>query len=218
LPYSPGMTSLWDRPTLELLAQTASRAPTPGGGSTAVLSGAFGLALLCMALEISLTKSFRTEDHPLRRDLLAGLTGQRERLQSLAGEDTRAFGSFVEAARFPDSTDEDRQRRDQAVQDAARRATRTPRDIARACVEALEVSPRILDLAHPEVVSDVGAGASLLRGAVQAALLTVEINLPHLPGGEQAYFRAGRDELESRTHALADEVLRLARQRVAERS
>lgn len=71
MPYSPGMALLWDRPTLDLLARTASRAPTPGGGSTA-LSGAFGLALLCTVLEISLTKSFGEENHPLRRDLLAG--------------------------------------------------------------------------------------------------------------------------------------------------
>lgn len=208
------MSSLWDRPARELLQETASPAPTPGGGSVTALSGAFGAALVAMALEISLGRRPDEAGEQAMRDLLADLTRHRERLQALADEDVAAFGGYMDALALPRGGEEERRQRRAALREATRAATAAPLETARVVVEALDLAPRAAELAHGEVVSDVGSGAALLRGALQASLLTVDINVPGWPEGERAGLRAEREVLETRGAARADEVLRLTRGRI----
>ena len=52
--------SLWDLGLAELRRQTASDSPTPGGGSTAMVSAALGMGLVLMALRVSARK---LDDH-----------------------------------------------------------------------------------------------------------------------------------------------------------
>ncbi|WP_102126970.1 cyclodeaminase/cyclohydrolase family protein [Deinococcus planocerae] len=208
------MSSLWDRPVRVLLQETASPAPTPGGGSVAALSGAFGAALVTMALEISLGKQPGEAEGQAMRDLLAELARHRERLQALADEDVAAFGGYMDALALPRGSEEERRGRRAALREATRAATAAPLETARAVVEVLDLAPRAAELAHKEVVSDVGAGAALLRGALQASLLTVDINVPGWPEGERAGLRAEREDLETRGGARADEVLRRTQERL----
>lgn len=208
------MSSLWDRPVRDVLQETASSAPTPGGGSVAALSGAFGVALIAMALDISLGRRPEEADERAMRDLLSSLTRHRERLQALADEDVRAFGGYMGALALPRGGEEERRQRRAALREATRMATAAPLETARTIVEALALAPRAADLAHREVVSDVGAGAALLRGALQAGLLTVDINVPGWPEGERPALEAERDALETEGVGRADEVLRLTRERI----
>lgn len=210
------MTSLWDQSARELLQETASRSPTPGGGSVAALGGAFGAALVGMALEISVGKNPAEADLAAMRDLLASIGRHRDHLQALADEDVRAFEGYVAASNLPRATEEAKLTRRTALGEASRAATAAPLNIARVAVAVLDLAPRAARLVHQEVVSDVGAGAALLRGAVQAALLTVDINVPGLPEGERPELQAERERLETRAGALADETLRLTRERIGE--
>ncbi|WP_216324479.1 cyclodeaminase/cyclohydrolase family protein [Deinococcus aestuarii] len=208
------MSSLWDLPARQVLQETASPAPTPGGGSVAALSGAFGAALVAMALEISLGKQPDEAEERAIRDLLASLTRHRERLQALADEDMAAFGGYMAALALPKGTEEERRQRKDALREATRAATAAPLEIARVVMVALDLATRAAELVHKEVVSDVGAGAALLRGALQASLLTVDINVPGWPEGERPGLQAERDDLEAEGGARADEVLRRTRERI----
>lgn len=182
------MTSLWNQTAGNLLNEAASVRATPGGGSVAALSGAFGVALLEMALQITRKKG----DAPLQAQLET-LNRLRVRLRELADEDVRAFQAYVQAARLPQDAPE------RAA--AGEAALQVPLDLARTLVEALTLAPALPPLVHPEVLSDVGAGAALLEGALHAALLTVEINLPHVP-------QDGRPALEAERGHLRAEGLR----------
>lgn len=211
------MTQFWDETARDLLARTASGDPTPGGGAAGAVAAAFGVALLEMALHIALERSWREDAHPERRALLPWLAGQREHLQTLGQADARAFGRFVEAARQPGETPEQAAEREAALEDAARRAAGVPLDLAQTGVRVLERAAEVLALSPTLVVSDVGAGAGLLAGAVDAARVTVEANLSRLPDAEAQALRDESAALARRARELADGVLEGALKRMGER-
>jgi formiminotetrahydrofolate cyclodeaminase len=209
--------TLWTRSAQDLLDATSSRQPTPGGGSVAALGGAFGAGLVAMAARISLHKAHKAGQTPdpaltAAPDKLEEVQG---RLQRLADEDVAVFRGYVDATRLPRSTEQEKAERRAALDRAGEAARAAPLGTAQACVEALELAGSTLPHAHPEVISDVGAGAALLRGALEAALLTLDINLRHLEAGEGTRLRAQRDDLSARGEALAAEVVRRTREAIA---
>ena len=210
--------SLWNQTAADLLKATASHKPTPGGGSVAALSGAFGVGLLSMALTISRNKAQKAgkELSPELSATLERLQSAQARLQALADEDVAVFRKFVDATKLPSTSDEEKQVRADALADAGEAARATPLEIARQCVQALEDAEGTVQEVHPEVVSDIGAGASLLRGAIDAALLTVDINLLRLSDDEKAPLQAQRDALASEGHERAERLLKQAQRQIAE--
>ncbi|GAA5514221.1 methenyltetrahydrofolate cyclohydrolase [Deinococcus carri] len=202
------MSSLWERPAQELLQAAASGAPTPGGGSTAALTAAFGAALLEMALNITLKKNGEAAAEALR-PVLQTLGSLRERLQTLADEDVRAFRAYVQATRLPEGPEQN-----EALAAAGKASMQTPLQLARTALEALDLAPPLATQVHAEVISDVGAGAAILEGALHAALLTVDINLPHIPEEEREGLKAERDMLEARGRDRAAQTLRQTRERL----
>lgn len=214
---TPEPPTLWDRPAADLLAETASHQPTPGGGSVAALSGAFGAALVHMAAVISRNKARKSgAEVPAELETaLADLEQTQLRLRALADEDVAVFRQFVAATKLPKGTDAEKKTRADALAHAGEVARQTPLDIARCCVAALETARSLLPVTHAEVVSDVGAGAALLRGALDAALLTLDINLRRLPESERAQWQARRGDLARRGHADAHAVLEGTSARIA---
>lgn len=209
------VSSLWQRSAQDLLQAAASGAPTPGGGATAALTGAFGTALLEMALHITLKKG--GEDTEALRPVLQTLGQLREQLQMLADEDVQAFQAYVQAARLPENTAEKRREREEALASAGHASMQTPRRLAETLVRALDEAPALVPQVHLEVASDVGAGAAILEGALHAALLTVTINLPHVPQAERETLQVERDVWEARGRERAAETLRRTRERLESR-
>ncbi|MBZ9711950.1 cyclodeaminase/cyclohydrolase family protein [Deinococcus multiflagellatus] len=193
------MSSLWSRPAAELLDATASAEATPGGGATAAVAAAFGAALLSMAVGISQKREASAELENAGRQV----TALRRRLQALADEDVQAFGQYVKASHLPS----DDPGRPEALQAAGETAMQVPLTLARTIVEGLEAAQALAPQVHPEVVSDVGAGASLLQGALLAALLTVEINLPHVAADARGAIQAEHDRLKARGMGQAQATL-----------
>lgn len=207
------MGSLWSRPIAEILEAVASRRPAPGGGATAALTAAFGVALLSMALKITVKKN--GEDAELGRTL-GRLTELREQLQAQADEDVQVFDTYVRATRLPDKTKEDRQEHEGALKAAGQAAMEVPLKLARTVVEAMNLTPSLIRKVHSVVVSDVGAGAAILEGALHASLLTVEINLPHVTAEDRVAIQTERDILEAQGKRLVTETLNLTRERLRE--
>lgn len=199
------MSSLWDLPAAELLARVASADPTPGGGSTAAISGALGAGLVVMALEISARHNSATDEV---RALLPEAHARLDALKPHPDADVAAFDGYMAALGLPKTTPEEQAERKSAMQSAALSASRAPLAAARDLLAALQFAERAASTAHRNVVSDVGAGAHLLAGALHATLLNVDINLGGVPAGKRA-------ELEAERRQLADEGSRVAG-RVAE--
>ncbi|ULH14464.1 cyclodeaminase/cyclohydrolase family protein [Deinococcus sp. KNUC1210] len=203
--------SLWDSSARELLQRTASADPTPGGGSVAAISGAFGLALVTMALAVSLKGKNAPDDlktlHHEAGELL-------NRLLPHPDADVTAFQGYMDALALPKSDEVQRASRRNAIQAAALSATEAPLSAARDLLAGLELAERAAVLAHQNVVSDVGAGAALLAGALHAELLTVDINLSSLPEEARRAAHTERTQLAAAARTQETQVASLVQTRL----
>ena len=195
------MSSIWDSSLRDFRDRTASREPTPGGGSVAAVTAANGLALVLMALEIN---ARRKDPHPKVEDALARGKALLSPLSDCADEDIAAFGKYMTALRLPKNTPAEEEARARALATASAAALEAPLRAAERCVDALVLAREAAGMVHTGIVSDVGAGAALLHGALTAILYNVDINLKGIT--DEAEYRAAsknRRELQRRGDELA---------------
>jgi methenyltetrahydrofolate cyclohydrolase len=185
--------SLWDVSLADLRARTASPSPTPGGGSVAAVTAAFGCALVLMALEITARR-----DPSVGAEVTAG-KALLDRLGAAADRDVELFEDYLRARRLPRSTEEERATRQAAIAAASVAATEGPLTAAGDAVEALEWAGSVLPVVAGTVVSDVRAGADLLLGSVRATLRGAEANVAQLGDADDAAVLTAR--LDAVRHA-----------------
>jgi len=186
--------SLWECSADELLRRAASAEPTPGGGSIAAVTAAFGFSLVLMAIGVTLAGEEGAADDRAR--LIDGQSRARALQQEAVAAvdlDVTEFDAVMAGYRLPRDTDAQRAFRRQRIDDATAAATGGPLRLAEAAIEGIELVDEIEPLIKPSIVSDAEAGRDLLRGAAFAALRTADINL--LP-------------LEERQHAAAPALRR----------
>lgn len=150
----------------DYLRRLASGDPTPGGGATGALAVAEGAGLLAMAARFS-----DAHDRAARAEQVIAAC------LALSDGDERGFGAVVEAFELPRGTDEERERRSEAIQAALHEAVRPPRGIVDAAQTALGLAQEVLAGANPDILSDVGAALGCVRAGLTAAVVTIQANL-----------------------------------------
>ena len=173
--------SLWQLTLGGFRDAAASDAPTPGGGSVAMVSAAMGLSLVLMALRISAKpKPSQPPDGSETARFLPLIESGDQLLAALsdhADADVAVFEDFMAALRMAKETEEDKTRRRGALDAARIAATEVPLNAAQTALEALQLSHQAAHLCQPGILSDVAAGAALLRGALDAVLYNVDVNI-----------------------------------------
>jgi formiminotetrahydrofolate cyclodeaminase len=208
--------TLWKQSLAGFRDAIASTEPTPGGGSVSMVSATFGLGLVLMALEITAKKPEPGSEAALAEFLQQGRRLLSE-LSAHADEDVAVFQRYMAALRLPKATDAEKAARKQAMQEALVNATRTPLGAAHSCVAALDLALKSADASSVRVVSDVGAGAALLGGAVSAVLLNVDINLPGLADAAlKERFTHEREELRDQAAQKTATILHRVQSRLAQ--
>jgi len=197
---------IWALPLAEFRDRTASRDPTPGGGSVSAVAAALGLGLVIMALEITMARKLDEERKARIAARIVEARALLARLSEQAPEDIAAFEQYMAAVALPKAAPEEIARRTKAMADAAVVATETPIRAARTCVEALEIARESVELVHRWVVSDVGAGALLLAGGARAVLFNVDVNLDNVPADARETYRRERQDLERQATGVAAEI------------
>ena len=194
---------IWQQSLDSFLEATASATPTPGGGSVAMVSGTLGLGLVLMALNVTA----RGKDAPDISDLISTTEEMLSEMRQAPKADIDAFDALMAAYRLPKTSDEEKKVRRAAIDAATAGATKTPIDAADLCARALELAVEASAQAKPSILSDVEAGALLLRSAGEGVLLNVDINLPALAEGpERDHFRSERLRLAARLATLGAAV------------
>jgi formiminotetrahydrofolate cyclodeaminase len=198
---SHGRKSIWDSSLRGFRDRTASREPTPGGGSVAAVAAAQGLALVLMALEIS---ARRKEPHPEIAGLLVRGRALLEPLSACADDDIAAFEKYLAALRLPKATAAEQAARDKALAAANAHALEAPLRAADRFLDALLLARDAVRAVHSGIVTDVGAGAAILHGALTATLYNVDINLKGIADAAQhREALATRQDLQRRGDELA---------------
>ncbi|MEO1249351.1 MAG: cyclodeaminase/cyclohydrolase family protein [Pseudomonadota bacterium] len=204
---------IWDWDLATFVDRTASADPTPGGGSASMVSAAIGLGLVLMALRVTAGNASDRDREALDPLLRSGEI-LREELSAHAVADLDVFEAYLAALGLPKRTEEERSVRQERLDQALRAATEVPLNAAQSSLEGLDLARQAVHLCDDTIVSDVGAGAALLNGALTATLYNVDVNLKGLKDAlQRAHYQTSRDHLQR----VADERHQTIRRVLASR-
>lgn len=199
----------------EFLEKLASNSPTPGGGGGAAMAGALAVALASMVGNLTVGKEKFAQYEAEVQELLAKAEALRMKMFALVNADAEVFNSFMACYRLPKHTDEEKQARNQAIQNAAKEAAEVPLKIAEACLEVMKLAERIAIIGNPGAITDAVVSSIMARAALRSAVYNVVVNLKLIK--DEAYNQAmyakieamqnEAEALEKATLITADEVL-----------
>ncbi|MGQ9707964.1 MAG: glutamate formimidoyltransferase [bacterium] len=161
----------------DFLAELASSAPVPGGGSAAALNGALGTALLTMVANLTIGKKGYEEFEPELKTVKEKLLPRRERFISLMAEDAASFREVMAAYKLPKMTGAERQERERAISEALKKAALVPFQTLELALETLKLARPVVEFGNKNSISDAGVGTMNLEAAFKGARLNVLINL-----------------------------------------
>lgn len=166
-----------NEPLEKYLKDASAGTPAPGGGSVASLVGALATTMSSMSANFTIGKEkFKQYDSQLKR-LLEECEKSRETLLSLMEEDIAVYSKLNSAFSLPKSNEAEKKLRSEAIQNATIIAMEVPLKATMCCLYILEMTRELVDIANPNLISDVGVSGFLAEAAFQCAKLNVEINL-----------------------------------------
>lgn len=183
----------------ELFQKAAAPEPEPGGGGVSAMTGCLGAGMLIMVARITLDKEKDAQRKEALAELVAALEQNIESLKTLTQRDMDAYQGFMDALAMPKITPEEKALRESKKEQAAVQAANVPLDISRTCHAGLQVASKLATLGSKYAISDVGAGAFLLEGALKASLLMVEANLAYISDLEKI-----NDLVQQKEHLILD--------------
>ena len=160
----------------QFLAELASKAPTPGGGGTAALVGAAGVALGNMVGCLTTGKKKYAAVEADIQALNAQANALRAELETLVQADAEAFAPLAAAYGLPKDTPEQAVHKAAVLEQALDAACAVPLHIMEKCAEGIVLVERYAVKGSVLAVSDAGCAAALCKAALQAASLNVFIN------------------------------------------
>ena len=156
--------------------ETASESPAPGGGSIAAYIGSLGAALATMVANLSSHKKGWDNRWEEFSDWAEKGERFKTELLQLVDADTKAFNQIMSAMGLPKGTDEEKEARTKAIQEATKQAIAIPFKVMQLAYDSMEVIKAMAETGNPNSVSDAGVGALCARSAVMGAFLNVRIN------------------------------------------
>ncbi|MBS1647617.1 MAG: glutamate formimidoyltransferase [Bacteroidetes bacterium] len=195
--------------------ETASESPAPGGGSIAAYVGSLGAALATMVANLSSHKKgwdARWEEFSNWAE-----KGQhyKNQLVALVDADTAAFNKIMAAFALPKTTDEEKNTRHKAIQEATKFAIEIPFKVMQASYESMQAIKAMAETGNPNSVSDAGVGALCARSAVMGAFMNVRINAAGYEDKTfvQEMITKGK-EIENKAMALEAEILKTVNEKI----
>lgn len=197
----------------EFADELSSDSPAPGGGSVAALCGALSASLSSMVA--SLTHGKKGFEHLNVEMDEVGLRAQqlKEGFLKAIDADTAAFNKIGAARRMAKDTDEAKQLREAAIEDANKEATIVPFSVVCLALEAVTLAEIAAEKGNPNTLSDAGVAGLTARSGGEAAYYNVLINLPAISDMD---FRASiakkaeitMGELRQRSRSLHEKVVK----------
>ena len=167
---------MMERTCSQFLAELASKAPTPGGGGTAALVGAAGVALGNMVGNLTTGKKKYAAVEEKIQALNAKAETLRKELEALVQEDAEAFAPLAAAYGLPKDTPEQAADKERVMETALTRAALVPIKIMQKCLEGITPAYSYAVDGSTMAISDAGCAAVLCKAALQAASLNVFVN------------------------------------------
>lgn len=161
----------------ELLDKTASSDPVPGGGSIAALSAAAAASLTEMVANLTVGKKGYEAVEEEMMAVAEKMRPLREKLLKDMDRDADAYNEVFSAFKLPQSTEEEKEKRQKAIQESLKHAALVPLGVAEDAFSILEFVRTVITKGNQNAVTDGAVAAMMARTAVLSALCNVKINL-----------------------------------------
>lgn len=206
---------LWQWTTEKFLAEAASSAPTPGGGSVSAFVGTLAASMVSMVANLTVGKEKYKDVEPQVKEILAQTQETLASLKNGLSQDIAEFSNFMAVLQMPKITDEEKAVRAKHLQGALVSATDTPLGIAQNCFQVLKQAQALAPIGNKGAISDVGVAAYLAESALKAAMFSVDINLPQIKDVEyQAKVNAERARLFEQAAKICAETVAVVESRL----
>lgn len=156
--------------------ETAGETPAPGGGSISAYVGVLGVSLGTMVANLSAHKAGWDDKWEFYSQWAEKGQAYKNKLLYLVDEDTNAFNKIIDGFRMPKSSDQEKETRIQAIEDATKYATEIPFEVMQTAHDSMEVMHAMVKDGLQSSLSDAGVGALCARTAVLGAYFNVRIN------------------------------------------
>ena len=198
----------------DYLGRLASRNPTPGGGAAAALHAAQGAALVAMVARFSTGGKYEQHGQTTSRIISAADHLIDEALR-LADADEVAFKDVIASYKLPAADDTEREARAAAIQNALVQAAQPPVQLIKLSGSVVELASELLDIANPNVISDIAAAADAARAAATTARVNIDINVVAIKDTHaRAALTEQTDGLEEKVILAADSLSQNVRERI----
>lgn len=170
----------------EYIDDLAAKLETPGGGSASALAGSLAAALASMVANFTIGKKKYTDVEDRIKQILKRTDLLKNEFLELMQEDIETFHKeMVAAYALPTSTEEQIQKRREAIENACKKCTKAPLEIAEKAEELLKLLAELEEKGNKMLISDIGTAAAILKGAFVSALMNVKINIKYV--NDQAF-------------------------------
>ena len=197
------------------IEETASESPAPGGGSASAYIGALGASLGTMVANLSAHKKGWDDRWEEFSEWAERGKEIQSRLLALVDEDTLAYKRVMEAYGLPKKTDEEKESRHRAIQEATKEATIVPLKVMESAIAGFELIRNMTEKGNPNSVSDAGVGAIALCACIRGAGMNVLINASGIDDrifANEVVLRAR--SIESDAITLESEIIGLVNRRI----
>ncbi|MFA5804236.1 MAG: cyclodeaminase/cyclohydrolase family protein [Melioribacteraceae bacterium] len=186
----------------EYFNELSSNSPTPGGGNVSALCGALSSSLGIMVCNLTIGKKKYAEVEQEMISLKDKLDGMQKRFIELGQQDNASFDKVMDAFKLPKETDEEKNIRSKAIEEATIGATAAPIDVIQTSKAILPILEIIIDKGNKNSISDAGVAVALVGTAAKGAYLNVLINCSSLSNQTIA------NELRKTADILVEEITR----------
>ncbi|MFC7849993.1 cyclodeaminase/cyclohydrolase family protein [Arthrobacter sp. NPDC057388] len=198
----------------DYLGRLAARKPTPGGGAAAALHASQGAALVAMVARFSTGGKYEQHAETTSRIIAAADQLVGETL-GLADADEAAFKAVIASYKLPAESDDEREARAAAIDAALGQAAEPPARLIKLSGAVVDLAAELLDIANPNVISDIAAAADAARAAATTARVNIDINVVAIKNAQaRAALAEQTDGLEEKVVLAADSLSRQVRERI----
>lgn len=182
--FSEFENSLVDTTVRDFVDELSTESPAPGGGSVSALSGALSGSLTAMVANLTYGKKGYERQTKRMNEVAIECQKLKDELLRLVDLDTEAFNKVMDSRRLPKKTEEEKRKREEAIQQATKQAANVPLSVMKIAMKVLECVDIVSKYGNVNSISDVGVAVLTSNTAIKGAGYNVLINLPEISDKE----------------------------------
>ena len=198
-----------EKPLRFFLDKLCSDSPEPGGGSASALTGAIAASLSGMLAALTVNKKGYEDAWPEMEEILAKASQLKEDMLELLQKDTEAFDDAAKAFKMPRNSEEEKQKRSEAIETGLVKASEVPLAIMEKSLEIARMARTVLKKGNEMAITDGAISALFAEAAAIGGMINVRINFSWMKNVEYI------EKTDKKLDVILEEIKKIKEEAVA---